>query len=227
ALAVPTGNLTRGYPGDVRHAVYSWLVNSRSDLNGSDLPRGDRGSRSQTLTWSSGSATGGRRTSGDSGAHRVLRHPTGVDRVLQVVLRDRRRRQDDGLDGVAARGRERRRVQRRRRRGLRQIAGGLDVLQRGFHVVLRVRRIPVVGVLLEHDLDPGGARLVELRDARFGHARAEERGVRVGRGAEDDRVVALRHEPDQGLRHQRADLLVVEGYVQGGRFLSQSVIGYD
>src|SRR5215212_6461916 len=84
-----------------------------------------------------GSAAGGRAACRDTRADRVLRRPSGVDGVLEVLLRDRRRGEDDRLDGVALRGLEGGGVHRRRSRGLRKVAGCLDGVHRRAGAKLR------------------------------------------------------------------------------------------
>jgi hypothetical protein len=56
----------------------------------------------------------------------------------------------------------------------------------------------------------------------------EEVGVRIGRGALDEDVVAFRRGLEHGLRLHAADLLeIVEGQVEGFRVFDQAVIADD
>ncbi|ENN88048.1 hypothetical protein RHSP_51307 [Rhizobium freirei PRF 81] len=97
------------------------------------------------------------------------------------------------------------------------VVGGQELL----HVALRVLRQPAVGVSFADVLDlasiDGGLQHFHL-------AGEEEVGVRVGRRALDEDVVALR----LGLQHvaslHAAHFLVVEGDVEGSRIFDQAVV---
>ena len=90
------------------------------------------------------------------------------------------------------------------------------------HVLLRVLGLPAIGVFVTDDLD---VALLDGIGKHFSLAFAQEVGVRVGRRALDEGIVALGLDCEHGARGHAADFLVVEGDVENARRFNQAVIG--
>ena len=90
-----------------------------------------------------------------------------------------------------------------------------------FHVLLGVGGQPAVRIGLADILDLAG---IDGFLEHFHLAREQEVGVRIGRGALDEGVIAFRLGLLDFARLDAADFLVVEGQVEGVRVLDQAVI---